>query len=82
MLVNDSDSSIKYTNVVTTTSGQWKSLKNRPNAYMQDAHATSGQGNYCEYTFTGSGIGFISEYYTDPVSYTHLVCFYRSYGES
>ena len=56
--INNTDQSISYT-------GSWTSGTGRDGAYQNDAHYTSQAGSYCEFTFYGTGIAWVSETYTN-----------------
>ena len=53
--VNDTDSKITY-------SGSWSHSSGRDlNDYKNDVHSTTGNKNYFQYTFTGTGVEYITE---------------------
>ena len=60
IVINDSSSSITY-------SGSWTYATGRTSYgdYQADVHSTTGNGSYAQYTFTGTGIRFITETYTN-----------------
>lgn len=59
--VNDNDESISY------VGEGWRYADNRTSEqdYMTDAHITYNDGDYVEYSFVGTGIGFMTEMYSD-----------------
>lgn len=46
-------------------SAGWTDDNNRPREYNGDLHYTSGNGNYVQYTFTGTGVDWINEKASD-----------------
>ncbi|GAB3610128.1 hypothetical protein GCM10027414_22540 [Humibacter ginsengiterrae] len=57
--VNDTDSAITY-------SGTWGTDSHRGlGDFGDDVHYSTSAGDYAEYTFTGTGIAFLTERYTD-----------------
>ncbi|MFD0616064.1 discoidin domain-containing protein [Paenibacillus sp. GCM10027629] len=52
-MVNDTDSTISYTGSFSYSQNRGKS------DYMNDVHQTQGNGDYFQYTFTGTGIDYI-----------------------
>ena len=57
--INDADSGITY-------SGSWTYSANRGlGDYNDDIHYTKTNGNYAQYTFTGTGVQYITETYSD-----------------
>jgi hypothetical protein len=44
-----------------TYSAGWSDDNNRPAEYNGDLHCTSGNGNYVQYTFTGTGVDWVNE---------------------
>ena len=59
--VNDNDESISY------VGEGWRYADNRTSEqdYMTNAHITYNDGDYVEYSFVGTGIGFMTEMYSD-----------------
>ncbi|MEI7732944.1 MAG: hypothetical protein WCO56_25455 [Verrucomicrobiota bacterium] len=59
-IVNDSNSGITYSAGWTYASG-----RSSYGDYLADVHYTTTNGNYAQYTFTGTGVWFITETYTN-----------------
>lgn len=60
-MVNDDSQDISYVG----ESWRYSDSRTSEQDYMTDAHITFKDGDYAEYTFVGTGIGFVSEMYND-----------------
>ena len=59
-LVNDTAPGIAY------SGASWSYSTGRHNGdYLDDVHYCTTNGQYAQYTFTGTGIGYVSETYSD-----------------